>query len=297
MMGKKILKYIGYLLLAALVVVLSVSLLGTLNLNQSYAFDVEQVTVPHGDAAAIARGEYIFHSFGNCADCHLEDLRGSLIVDEPAFGQVYAPNLTTGVGGVGATLSDEDFVRAIRHGLDPQGRPLHFMPAQNFVHMSKEDLGAVIAYIRSAPAVDHVQPDTSVNPQGNILMGVIGFNQSPVQTADHALVPPDAVAPGMTDEYGHYLMNVGGCVGCHGADLGGYQESPANPFAPNIRMDGEPGGWTEAQFIAFMRSGTTPAGRQVDPFMPWEQFRHMTDEDLQAIWLYLQNYVPPASQS
>lgn len=292
---KTVLKTIGYLLVAALLVVLSVSLLGSLNLNQTYAFDVEKVQVPVGDEAAIARGDYIFHSFGNCAECHLEDLSGSQILDEPAFGVVYAPNLTTGEGGVGHTLSDEDLVRAIRHGLGPDGTPLHFMPAQNFVHMSTEDLGAVIAYIRAAPPVDNVLPDTVVNPQGNVLMGVIGFNQSPVQTADHGKVPPPTVTPGVTTDYGHYLMNVGGCVGCHGQDLGGYQESPANPFAPNIRRDGETGSWTEEQFMAFMRSGTTPAGRQVDDFMPWQQFRHMTDDDLRAIWLYLGEYVPPQS--
>jgi hypothetical protein len=41
-----------------------------------------------------------------------------------------------------------------------------------------------------------------------------------------------------------------------------------------------------------MREGRRPDGRQLHDFMPWRQFRHMTDAELHAIWLYLES-VPP----
>jgi hypothetical protein len=38
-----------------------------------------------------------------------------------------------------------------------------------------------------------------------------------------------------------------------------------------------------------MRTGTTPGGRQLDSqFMPWGTFSNATDEELQALWQYLQ---------
>ncbi|MCH8087301.1 MAG: hypothetical protein IIC81_05535, partial [Chloroflexi bacterium] len=51
-----------------------------------------------------------------------------------------------------------------------------------------------------------------------------------------------------------------------------------------------PGGWTDAQFINTIRTGTNPQGKLLDPeFMPWPRFTQMTDDELQAIWLYLQS--------
>ena len=74
-----------------------------------------------------------------------------MFIDDPALGRVIAPNLTRGRGGVGATFSDADFVRAIRHGVDPSGRPLLIMPADDYTHFSDADLGMIIAYVRSLP--------------------------------------------------------------------------------------------------------------------------------------------------
>jgi hypothetical protein len=58
---------------------------------------------------------------------------------------------------------------------------------------------------------------------------------------------------------------------------------------PNITPGGEPGFWTEEQFMAAIREGQAP-GHPLDPkLMPWKIYRNLSDEELQAIWLYLQS--------
>jgi hypothetical protein len=38
-----------------------------------------------------------------------------------------------------------------------------------------------------------------------------------------------------------------------------------------------------------MRTGITPGGKQLIDFMPWEYFGQMTDDELKAVWMYLQS--------
>jgi hypothetical protein len=63
---------------------------------------------------------------------------------------------------------------------------------------------------------------------------------------------------------------------------------------PRISHYLTPGGelafWTEEDFSNTMRTGITPSGHQLDPaLMPWQDYRNFYDEELQAIWLYLQS--------
>jgi hypothetical protein len=49
---------------------------------------------------------------------------------------------------------------------------------------------------------------------------------------------------------------------------------------------------TEGDFIEFFRTGVTPNNKPVNPeYMPWEHFGLMTDEELSAIYEYL-NLLP-----
>lgn len=50
--------------------------------------------------------------------------------------------------------------------------------------------------------------------------------------------------------------------------------------------------YTEASFIATLRSGKKPEGEPLLPPMPWEVYRQMTDQDLKAIWAYLKTIKP-----
>jgi hypothetical protein len=42
-----------------------------------------------------------------------------------------------------------------------------------------------------------------------------------------------------------------------------------------------------------LRTGTAPLGEQLDDeFMPWQRLKHLTDDEVAAIWLYLLSLPP-----
>ena len=86
-----------------------------------------------------------------------------------------------------------------------------------------------------------------------------------------------------------YLAEI--CTVCHGDQLSG-SKVPGNERvdAPNITPAGALGDWTKSEFINTIRSGITPQGDLLDPrFMPWNRFTLMTEDELDAIWLYIQS--------
>jgi len=53
------------------------------------------------------------------------------------------------------------------------------------------------------------------------------------------------------------------------------------------------GSWTEAMFVKAIRTGKHQGeGRPILPPMPWEIYRQMTDDDLKAVWAFLQTLPP-----
>ena len=209
--------------------------------------------------------------------------------DDPVFGRLVASNLTAGKGGIGGRFSDEDFIRAIRHGVRPDGSPLIIMPSELFNKLGEADLGAVIAYIKSLPPADNELPSTTAGPLVRLLV-LLEENLLPAQVIDHDAPFPSMPAPGVTAEYGKYLAVA--CTACHGDDLGGQGEG-----GPNITAGGRPGKWSEADFINTLRTGVTPRGNNLDPEnMPWKSFARLTDDELKAVWLYLR-IVPTVEES
>ena len=108
---------------AGLVILLGLGFysLGWYRLNRTRSIDPKPVVLPT-DPDSLLEGQRIFRYRG-CEACHGEDLSGLVYLDNPAIGQVITPNLTEGAGGIGGERSDLDLVRAIRHGLDPDGKP------------------------------------------------------------------------------------------------------------------------------------------------------------------------------
>lgn len=282
---------VGLLLLALLVLYA----LSTARINKRYEITTEAVTIPT-DEAALARGQHLADIFA-CTDCHGETLAGGAFVEDPMLGNLYADNLTAGDGGTGARYSDADYVRVIRHGVNPEGRSVLFMPAQEMNHLSDEDLGALIAYLRTVPAVDNKLPDNSVGLLGRVLLVTGQIPLLPAELIDHDAPLAAAPEPGITAEYGLYLAR--GCQGCHGSDLAGGPipgAPPDAPPAPNLTPAGNLGNWSENDFFSTMRSGATPDGRQLDgEWMPWQTTAKMTDDELKAVWLFLQS-VPSSSE-
>ena len=159
----------------------------------------EIVTIP-SDSASIARGAHLAGPIAKCTDCHGPDLGGVVIVENAAMGRIATPNLTRGTGGIITTLKDEDIVRAVRHAIAPDGRKLKLMPAVNFNDLSAEDLGAIIAYVKSVPAVDRDLGGVKLGP---VARGLIAVGKLPLLEADavdHAKPFPPSVPVGPTEE-------------------------------------------------------------------------------------------------
>src|SRR5205085_1398771 len=153
----KVLKWIGIVLggLILLIVIAAVALyaVGTAKVNKHHEVG-EAFTAPTS-AEAVARGDYLVHATAGCLDCHAGGAGQYFFHNEMPFGTLAAPNLTSGKGGVGSKMTDTLWERAIRHGVGNDGRNLVIMPANNFTHMSDEDLGAVVAYLKTLPPIDN----------------------------------------------------------------------------------------------------------------------------------------------
>lgn len=242
------------------------------------------------DSASSARGEHLAHIRG-CIGCHGEGLRGAVFIDVAPVARLHAANLTRGAGGVAANYVEaRDWERSIRQGVAPDGRPLLFMPAHEFYPMGDEDLGALIAYIRSRPPVDNVFPAQSVGPIGRALFQAGKLPLLPAELVDHDAPRPATPAVGITPEYGRYLA--GTCIGCHGAGFSG-GPIPGAPPEMAIPMNITPdtvtgiGKWSEADFARAVRTGVRPNGTPISPDMPVKEFAHFTDDEISALWSYL----------
>jgi cytochrome c553 len=285
---KRALKWLGLVLTGLIVLgalaALGLGIAGGRRLSKTRTIQPEAIRIP-SDPAAVARGEHLVRGPALCAECHGQDLSGDLLFDEPGIGVVYASNIT----GLGASHSDADLVRAIRHGLDSDGRQLMIMPADIFINMSAGDMGAIIAYLKSVPRVGKDQPEPELAFMGRAMLAAGMFGDVfPAEYIDHSQPYPSVPEIGANAQYGAYLAAATGCTSCHGANLAGDQLDPEAPFAPNLTPGGELGEWSEAEFIQTMRTGTSPHGHELDSkFMPWRSFAKFEDEELRALWLYL----------
>ncbi len=295
---KKIFKWIGIVLGSLigliLIVALILFLIGNARLNKTYDFPPSDLTIPT-DAASIAHGEHIAKTL--CEGCHSPDLSGiNNWFEGGPLGTIDSANLTSGEGGVGQTFTDEDFVRAIRHGIDPKGKPT-FMPAVvSTAHLSDEDLAAVIAYVKSVPPVDHITYGKQFTPLAKILFATGMLPALPAEVVSHE-THVTAPAPGVTVEYGSYLVDTHDCHICHGQNMNGgkFPDPTKKIITPNLTRSGDLSTWSEADFVNTLKTGVTPHGHQLTDDMPWKDFRYMTDDELKAIWAYL-NSLPPMDQ-
>ena len=297
----RIFKWIGIVMLsiAALcgVAVGVVWMLSNKKLARTYDVTVAPVAIP-ADSASIARGRHIARAVAKCVECHGEDLGGTEFINAAPFAVIPARNLTGGRGGSGQAFSDIDYVRAIRHGVRPNGRGAMVMPAEAYRYMSDEDLGALIAYLKSVPPVDREWAEPRLGIIGRILLLTDKVPLFPAATFDHTRADVPAAPPADTTvAYGQYLANVGGCTTCHGPNLAGRPPMNGDPHAkPSANLT--PGGipqWTEADFTRVLRDGLSVGGRVVDSLaMPIRFTRELTDAEIHALWLFLRSM--PARQ-
>lgn len=238
------------------------------------------------DAAAIARGRYLATTRG-CMDCHGADLAGHVILDDPAIGRIAGANLTP--GGRGPALGDREWELAVRHGVRPDGSALLVMPSQEFTGMSDEDLAAIVAYARSVPAVAATPAAPRVGPLIRALYVGGQVQLLGAEQIDHATAHPAHVEVAPTVAYGRYVAE--GCKGCHGPGYSGGKipgTPPDWPQAANITPAGNPGKWSEAEFVHALTTGERPDGSRISgTLMPLKVIAQMDTVELRAIYRYL----------
>jgi mono/diheme cytochrome c family protein len=309
-MFKRILKWTGFAVLAALLLVS-----GAVMLRQHRVFDAPYPKIVRStDSTVLARGKYLVYGPAHCADCHGKvggeaAVNRGEIVDLPGgrafpveIGTIYARNISSDPEtGVGA-WPDSVLARSLRHGVGHDGRALFaFMP---FTNMSESDLTAVISYIRTLNPVRNKVQENEMNLLGKIIKAFV------IQPVGPSGTPPAILPIDTTAAYGEYMAKaVANCYGCHtdrdlrtGAFVGqpfagGFHvDSPVDPthyqcVSRNITPDPQTGriyGWTFTQFQERFRKGKLIEHSA----MPWGPFSRMSDEELKAIYNFLQTVKP-----
>lgn len=287
----KVLKWTGIALASliglVLLVVVVLNVIGRRKAGSEPDIAATPVTVAAGDSGLLARGAHLADITG-CDACHGPGLSGKTFPTPSFLVGMAAPNLTRGEGGIGATYTVVDWERALRHGVAKDGRRLIIMPSEAYTHLNDADAAALIAYLQTLPAASQSFPARSIGPLGGALLGAGVFPTAPDIIAHDSVGKRAVVAPAASADYGRYLASVTGCNVCHGADLRGTSGGGGAPAAPSLVafVANNPAD----AFRSTMRTGNTPSGRALNPEqMPWPSYAKMTDDELEAVRLYIQS--------
>lgn len=250
----------------------------------------------------IERGAYLARA-GNCMGCHTpmggSPFAGGRRIDTP-FGVVVAPNITpddtTGIG----RWTDSDFWRALHHGRSRDGRFLNpAFPYPSFTSVTREDSDALMAYLRSVPAVQRPNDPHELRfPYGTQAALAVwrALNFRPV------VLRAD---PAQTQAWhrGRYLVQgLGHCAACHsernalggirrdGAWAGGLMPDGAW-YAPSLADPREAGvqRMTRAQVVKLLQHGVAEGAAVSGPMaeVVFSSTQYMTAADLEAMADYL----------
>lgn len=277
---KRVLRWLGFgagvLVLLAVVVAATIYVLSEREIKRRYTdVPLKSIVVPR-DAESIAKGKHLATIYGCFNSCHGDRMQGLKMYDEPGIARFTAPNLTRVV----REYSDSELERLIRHGVKRDETSTWLMPSPMFSHMSDEDLGNVIAFVRSSPVLDGPMGDVTIRSLGRvgIVMGKFKPLASTIDPAKGHVTKTDTSDP---LAYGEYLvMNT--CTECHGQDLRG------NDFlkAPGLAVTA---GYSEVEFRRLMTTGIALGGRKLGLMTEAgaTRFPELTEDELQAMQLYL----------
>lgn len=270
----------------------------------------------------LARGQYLFDHVAGCADCHSTRdwtkyggpiVPGTTGKGGDRFGKelglpgdFYAPNITP--AGVGH-WTDGELVRAITAGVNRDGESLFpIMPYPIFGRMAKGDIEAIVAYLRTLPAIANDVPKRQL--------------PFPMQFVVRTLPQPPSFTtrPDGRDriQLGEYLAT--GCAHCHTPSKQGVPV-PGMAFAGGVEFPLPDGGYVRSANLtpdATTGLGTLAESVFVERFkvlaelpdvdlhsaterrhntvMPWKVLGGMTREDLGAIFAYLRSLPPVVNQ-
>lgn len=284
----------------ALVAVLVIAATGVFaasnrRIHRRFAVAGEPLTIP-SDPASIARGERLARVRG-CLDCHGDHAQGQVFIRAMPVMELHPSNLTP--GGRTAHWRGNDWTRAVRHCVRPDGSGIPFMPCGDFRFLDDNDLGQIVAYLRSLPASSNDPGPSVIGPVGRVLFLKGDLPYIVAEHLDHNAPVPDAPPAGPTVAYGRYLA--AGCTGCHGEHFSGGHipgTPPDWPPAANITQDRETGiaAITEEQFMTVLTTGRARDGHTINAMhMPWRQFALLSDDERQAIWRFVRTIPPRAA--
>jgi mono/diheme cytochrome c family protein len=196
--------------------------------------------------------------------------------DEPMIGRIVAPNLTAAV----RNYNDAELVGIIRNGVRPGGRSMVVMPAEVFALLTDEDLGRIIAFLKSLPEATGPGPSVSLGPVGRIGVA-IGKFKTVRQLIAETVPPPDATNDQAA--HGRYLARTT-CAQCHGTDLRG----ASNPdfTSPSLHVVAA---YSPEAFAHLMREGVALGGRSLNTMSPWARklLSHLSDSEIADLYSYL----------
>ena len=310
---KKIIISVLLVLVVAIGVLVLYVKLALPNVGQMEYLKIEPTT------AKLERGKYLANHVSVCMDCHSKrnwnEFSGPMIVGtEGEGGEVFdqkfgfpgsftSKNITPfGIGN----WTDAEVLRAIGSGVSKDGKALFpIMPHPHFGQMDKNDLEAIIVYLRSLKSIDNVVAASKADFPMNIIINTI-----PTE-AHYSKIPSesDAVA------YGGYLFNAAACAECHtkqekgkaveGMELAGGFDFPLATggivSSANITPDKATGigNWTEAEFVNRFKIYADSSYVSVkvskgsfNTIMPWTMYGGMKAQDLKAIYAYLKTMKP-----
>lgn len=303
--------------LAALAITTGGTYVGTYSPSQRPA---PELTIER-TADRIERGRYLVENVTGCMQCHADRnwslyggpakpenglAGGECLTEEKGFpGTLCMPNLTpdpeTGLGH----WTDGEIVRALREGVDRDGRALFpMMPYHSYRHLSDDDATAIVAYLRTLEPVENPLPETDIAfPLSFIIKTLPEPLAEPVATPD----PTDTV------RHGEILTKIAACEFCHTQVDERMQPVPGTAFAGGHELEGPfgkvltanltphatgLGSRTREEFIALFKAfeGAVDEPIEATPEdntpMPWGNFAGMTEDDLGAIYDYLQTVTP-----
>jgi mono/diheme cytochrome c family protein len=263
--------------------------------------------IPDGpNADLIRRGRYLTIA-GDCASCHTRrggrPFEGGLGLESP-FGIIYSANLTSDrENGIGAWTPDQ-FYRALHDGVAPGGKHLYpALPYPHFTIISRAESDAILAYLKTVPAVHYAQPSNRLPFPINIRASLIGWDA--INFSPHPFRGNPAMSPQWNR--GAYLVEgLGHCGACHtpknilGAELNDQAFRGAvieNWMAPDLTSNPRTGlgRWTAGDIVQFLRTGRNAhanASGLMGEVVAYSTSL-LTDADLAAIATYLKSL--PAS--
>ncbi len=271
--------------------------------------DPTGVPVQLQQADQVTRGRYLTAA-ADCEACHTTDggtpYAGGRAFTTP-FGTIYSPNITADrASGIG-TWSEEDFTRAVRQGIRPDGVRLYpAFPYAAYTYLSDEDVHAIRAYLMSLPGVANVTPATELSFPYNQrwLMGVWGLLYNP-----DTRFRPHGDRSAQWNRGAYLAEALAHCGDCHTPRTALQALNNRHKFAGavtagwrayNITADPAAGvgAWSDAQLAQYLAAGHaaergTAGGPMAEAVTL--SLSHLAPQDIAALVAYLRSVPAQAS--